>query len=133
MTFLITADTYIDSKIKGKISDISYIQYLAKILRSFSIADDKGSIIYDHGGEKLLKNIKVEKDKQNDLKYITITTKSYLQNAPLLNIIDWQNYFYTSEKTGSHDWKYTLQSSTVFLDGKHQPPYPAKIVIEVLR
>lgn len=133
ITFFMTADNYISDKIDDRIKDADYIQSLAKVLRPFSLADENGNITYDHGGEKFIKDISVTEDKHGNLKEVTIITKSYLQHAPTLTIIDFVNYQYKVERTGSYEWKYSLYSLNVTIMESRIPSYKPTMIIEILK
>ena len=108
--FFIGADNYISNKIEKKITDESYINKLARVLRPFVIFDKKGVIQYDHGGERYIEKIEVQKKKDGDFESIIITTKEFLQNPPILIYIGYDNYAYNSERIDTYKWKFKLSS-----------------------
>jgi len=113
LTFLITADNYINNQIEDKITDETYMDKLSKVLRPFSIFDINGTIIYDHGGESFIQEITVQKNSNREIKHINIKTKSFLQTAPILIYVGYGNYAYTSKKTSTYMWEYDLASYSV--------------------
>jgi len=108
--FFIGADNYISDKIDEKITDESYINKLAQVLRPFAIFDKKGTIQYDHGGERYIEKINVNIKKDGDFDSIVITTKEFLQNPPILIYIGYDNYAYSSERIDTYKWKFKLSS-----------------------
>ncbi len=134
ITFLIVADNYISDKIDEKITDDTYISELAKILRPFLIADEKGTITYDHGGEKYVEKIVPSKNKHGDFESVTITTKIFLKEAPLVNIIDTNNYLYRNERISTYEWKIHAGSASAIMDsyGTTENFHPI-MVIEILK
>ncbi len=127
--FLFVADNYISDKIDEKITDGTYINNLAHVLRPFSIFDKRGIIKYDHGGERYIEKIDVNQKKDGDFESVIITTKVYLQNPPILTYIGYDNYAYTSEKIDTYQWKFKLRSrSLIMSDNKEEKIEPIFIV-----
>ena len=134
ITFLIVADGYISNKIDEKITNDTYVNELAKVLRPFSIADGKGVITYDHGAEKYIEKIVPSKNKHGDFESVTITTKIFLKEAPLVNIIDANNYLYRSERIGTYTWKINAGSASAVMDvSAITKTFQPIIVIEILK
>ena len=108
--FFICADNYISNEIEKKITDETYINKLARVLRPFVIFDKKGVIQYDHGGEHYIEKIDIQKKEDGDFESIIITTKEFLQNPPILIYIGYDNYAYTSERIDTYKWKFKLST-----------------------
>ena len=108
--FFFTAHNYISNEIERKITDDSYISKLARVLRPFSIFNKDGVIQYDHGGERYIDKIDVQKDKDGDIESIILTTRGFIQNPPILFFIGYVNYAYTSERIDTYKWKFKLSS-----------------------
>ncbi len=87
VTFFITADDYINTRIEEKITDETYINNLALVLRPFALFDQKGVIQYDHGAVRYIKEIDIE-EKGYRVKSVVITTREYLKNPPILQYKD---------------------------------------------
>ena len=129
ITFYIGADNYINNQIENKITDETYINKLAHVLRPFSIFDKEGIITYDHGGERFIKNIAVKKKKNGDFESVIITTNVYLQNAPILTYIGYENYAYASKRIDTYQWKFKLSSHDVLMaEGNYEKVEPIFIV-----
>ncbi len=82
ITFFISADGYINRQIESKITDATYINKLSKTLRPFSIFNQDGVIIYDHGGENFIKKIHVSKNVNGEFNKIIIKTKIFFAKPP---------------------------------------------------
>ncbi len=108
ISFFIAADNYINNAIEKKITDETYINRLARVLRPFAIFDKEGVIQYDHGGERYIEDIDPQKNKDGEFESIIITTKEFLQNPPILIYIGYDNYAYTSERIDTYKWKFKL-------------------------
>jgi len=106
--FFIAADNYINNAIEKKITDETYINRLARVLRPFAIFDKEGVIQYDHGGERYIEDIDPQKNKDGEFESIIITTKEFLQNPPILIYIGYDNYAYVSERIDTYKWKFKL-------------------------
>lgn len=129
ITFFIVADNYISNKIEKKITDETYINKLARVLRPFVIFDKKGVIQYDHGGERYIEKIDVQEKKDGDLESIIITTKEFLQNPPILLYIGYDNYAYDSERIDTYKWKFKLSSlNLLIMEGNSEKLDPIFIV-----
>jgi len=132
VTFFIAADNYINNKVEEKITDTAYIHKLAKVLRPFSIFDIQGTITYDHGGENFIEKITVEKEK-DDIKRITIQTKKYLQNPPVLIYVGHDNYAYISKRVNTNMWEYNLSSYNLLIDGTTGGKIEPFFIIEIMQ
>jgi len=115
ITFYFTGSSYISNKIDEKITDNTYINNLAKVLRPYSIFDKDGTITYDHGGERYIKNIETIKNEKGEFESVIITTKDYLQNPPILTYIGYDNYAYSTEKIDTYKWKFNLRSLSLIM------------------
>jgi hypothetical protein len=133
ITFYFAASNYISNRIDEKITDKTYINNLAKVLRPFSIFDEKGIIKYDHGGERYIKNIAVKQKKNGDFESVIITTKVYLQNPPILTYIGYDNYAYASEKIDTYQWKFNLRSRTLIMADEKQEKIEPIFIVEVTK
>ncbi|MCB2168873.1 MAG: hypothetical protein KQI78_14530 [Deltaproteobacteria bacterium] len=102
--FFIAADSYIGDKIEEKITDETYINKLARVLRPFAIFNEQGIVTYDHGAERYIQNIAVNKTQGGDFESVTITTNVFLQTPPILSYIDVTNYAYSHERIGTYKW-----------------------------
>ena len=131
--FFITADNYISNEIERKITDETYLNKLAKVLRPFSIFNKKGVIHYDHGGERFIKNIDVQEKKDGDIESITITTNEFLQNPPLLIYIGYDNYAYTSERVDTYQWKFKLSSQDFLLMERNPDKLDPIFIVEITK
>ena len=100
-------DTYLSNKIQDQITDDSYISSLSKSLRPFLVFNEYGITEYDHGAKSQIEVIEIDLKKQ----FLIITTKSYLQNAPLISSIGANQYSYITERISDNKWKYTLLST----------------------
>jgi hypothetical protein len=132
--FFIAADNYIGNEIEKKITDETYINKLAHVLRPFSIFDKKGVIQYDHGGERYIENIDIQKKDDGDFQSIIITTKEFLQNPPILIYIGYDNYAYTSERVDTYKWKFNLSSLDVLiLSGENSDKFDPIFIVEITK
>lgn len=131
--FFIGADNYISNEIEKKITDETYINKLAHVLRPFVIFDKKGVIQYDHGGERYIEKIEVQKKKDGDFESIIITTKEFLQNPPILIYIGYDNYAYTSERIDTYKWKFKLSSLDMLIMGGNSEKLDPIFIVEITK
>ena len=133
ITFFIVADNYISDKIEEKITDETYISRLARILRPFAIFDKNGVIKYDHGGVRFIEKIVVDQQNDGDIKSITITTKEFLQNPPILIYIGYDNYAYASERVSTYEWKFKLSSLSLLIMGENAEKIDPIFIVEITK
>jgi len=131
--FFIGADNYISNEIEKKITDETYINKLAHVLRPFVIFDKKGVIQYDHGGERYIEKIEVQKKKDGDFESIIITTKEFLQNPPILIYIGYDNYAYYSERIDTYKWKFKLSSLDMLIMGENSEKLDPIFILEITK
>lgn len=131
--FFIGADNYISNEIEKKITDETYINKLARVLRPFVIFDKKGVIQYDHGGERYIEKIEVQKKKDGGFESIIITTKEFLQNPPILIYIGYDNYAYTSERIDTYKWKFKLSSLDMLIMGGNSEKLDPIFILEITK
>lgn len=133
-SFFIAATDYINSRIEKKITDETYINKLSEELRPFSVFDVKGVMQYDHGGEKYLKKIEVIGEKLGEIKSVRIHTKTFLQNAPILNYTGMKTYAVKSHRVDSYIWEYKFGGyDLVTFNSKDLELLEPIILIEILK
>jgi hypothetical protein len=104
-------DQYLDSKIENKITDDSYIAQLSKTLRPFLVFNNDGVVIYDHGGLNFIDSIKINHSDNRWADTIFIFSKSYLQEAPLIQFIGAYLYSYEAKRISNFCWAYDMRPS----------------------
>lgn len=133
ITFFIGAANYISNEIEKKITDETYINKLARVLRPFAIFDKKGVIQYDHGGGRYIEKIEVQERKDGDLESIIITTKEFLQNPPILLYIGYVNYAYASERIDTYKWKFKLSSLEFIISSRKSEKFDPIFIVEITK
>jgi len=107
-------DQYLDSKIENKITDDSYISQLSKTLRPFLVFNNDGVVIYDHGGLNFIDRIKIKHTDNRWADTIFIYSKTFLQEAPLMEFIGSYLYSYEAKRISNLCWAYDMRP-TVYL------------------
>lgn len=133
ITFFFGAANYVDNEIEKKITDETYLNRLAKILRPFAIFNKDGAIQYDHGAERYIQKIDVKSKKDGDYESIIITTKIFLQNAPLLLYYGYDNYAINCKRIDTNKWLFELSSPNLIAWGDKYQKIDPVFMIEITR
>jgi hypothetical protein len=113
---MIIAILYLQADIKTQIDEqLNNPLILEKIAKQikppFLIFDENERVIYNDGGEEYidLDNIKIKFDKRMKMiEAIIITTKKFLNIAPILSSIDSGVYVHDAERIDIYTWEYRI-------------------------
>lgn len=130
--FYMGADNYINNQIDDKINDPKYLSVLSEKLRPFSIVNESGTVIRDHGGISYIHSPNITKGEDGDINKIIIKTKKYLEVAPLLFFMGSPDYTYQSSRTSTDTWTYDVKSPSYLALENSAEPYETLVVIEIL-
>ena len=102
---------FIDFRIEHAVNNEQFIKKVASHVRPYVIFDEDGAIHVDGGAMQCLEEIEVEQTvKEGRLKHLKfiVTPKSYLANAPLLEIYSLITFYTTNRRGSGHQWVYEL-------------------------
>jgi hypothetical protein len=120
---------YVNNQIENKINDGDYIEYLSKSLRPFCVFNETGIIEYDHGAEKFIKSISINKNEDT----ITIEFNDFLQNAPLLITVGAYQYSYEAIKKNNRIFVYNLSAPELMEEEGEKEVAENKYILEILK
>ncbi|MBI5558628.1 MAG: hypothetical protein HY885_13430 [Deltaproteobacteria bacterium] len=109
----------IEKKINEKLSDPKFVKQIAAEIKSPSIIFlSDGNAIHDDGGSEFVyldKIVPEYDDKKMRVVGITITTKQFMKNPPILSSIDGEEYFQEAKRVDTFKWEYkTIELDRVY-------------------
>jgi hypothetical protein len=119
LSVILLLQSDIEKKINEKLCDPKFVKQIAAEIRSPSIIFlSDGNVIHDDGGSEFVyldKIVPEYDDKKMRVIEITITTKQFLKNPPILSSIDGEEYFQEAKRLDTFKWEYkTIELDRVY-------------------
>ncbi|WP_243373207.1 hypothetical protein [Geotalea sp. SG265] len=103
-------NSYIDNRIKKKISDPEFIREVAAVLRPAIVFDNHERILADQGGLRFIQSIKVVRQGEAAVpSEIIVTPKEFLAVPPLLESLDLDETDIEAERGQGLSWIFKLK------------------------
>jgi len=97
----------IEAKIEGKLKDPVFLrQIVSRIRLPFIIFDENESILVDTGAMKYIDAIEVIRDKDNDIRDIKISPKTFMALTPIIESLNSEIEFLNPERGKKFDLIY---------------------------
>ena len=101
-------NNHIDDRIENKINDEKFLKKLSRSIRPSMVFDQNGRYLADMGAEEYIESIYVVVGEYASQIKITLSSKVYLDIAPILVPLD--GHFEINEVRGKkYDWEYELK------------------------